>query len=92
MRTSWLKIFLIISLFIAQLAIAIHFDCAEDVVARQECIYCDVATEFSGADVPCCLRVAYPENCSERLKFYFDDNVKVRKVCYLFSTRAPPFA
>ena len=56
----YFKILPIICLLAAQIIVAVHIHNADDTVTETQCVYCQAATELSGADTPEVLMAAEP--------------------------------
>ena len=84
------KILLIFSLFVAQLTVVSHVD--DGLLLDDDCIYCQVATEFSGTDVPSEVEFNLEVFNFKRITFPLTENVVYKSIFYKYSTRAPPLA
>ena len=84
------KILLIFSLFVAQLTVVSHVD--DGLLLDDDCIYCQVATEFSGTDVPSEVEFNLAVFNWKKIIFSSITNVVYPNIYYKYNTRAPPFA
>ena len=92
MIKKWLKIFPVICFLTAQIIVAAHIHSHEDIIAEQECIYCQTAAKLLGSNTPETIVVTAPiYHQAAKITFLFQ-NLFYGDFSYHYNTRAPPLA
>lgn len=91
MIKKWLKILSVVCFLAAQIVVAAHIHCDEN-VSEQECVYCQAASELSGSNVPEALVAFEPIYLPIAKVVFLSENTLSFNLFYQYNTRAPPFA
>lgn len=87
-----LNVSLVALLLVAQVIVATHIHDRSDAVAEQDCVYCQIAAEMAGSDIPETLTVACPVYYAENESVSLFEYVTYFDIFYRYDTRAPPKA
>ncbi|MBR1604789.1 MAG: hypothetical protein IJ660_01625 [Alphaproteobacteria bacterium] len=92
MIKKWLKILPIVCLFAAQVIVAVHIHDTNDVLAEQDCFYCQTATELASADTPEVLTLNEPIYYTTDTSISLFEHIAYFNLINHYDTRAPPQA